>query len=180
MIMLKPILTAWLIHFSLKGWENVLFELGSESRSDIPRRGRRICYDCRVTPRQYCFQEKQKSIIFILLRSSTSSCAGSRSLLNAECKVCALALSTMIISAGNILAEAQGKIMRLLKSSNETWPRIIYSLDWSGNNNSLFWGWFSLLLNIRKVFRNLAYLSSAETSGLYCAIIECEINWGTL
>ena len=30
MIML-PILTISFIHFSLKGWENVLFELGSES-----------------------------------------------------------------------------------------------------------------------------------------------------
>ena len=30
-MIIVPILTSSLIHFSLKGWENVLFELGSES-----------------------------------------------------------------------------------------------------------------------------------------------------
>ena len=30
MMIIVPILTSSLIHFSLKGWENVLFELGSE------------------------------------------------------------------------------------------------------------------------------------------------------
>ena len=29
-MIIVPILTTSLIHFSLKGWENVLFELGSE------------------------------------------------------------------------------------------------------------------------------------------------------
>ena len=114
------------------------------------------------------FPGKRKKILFLFCSVRRPLRApGHVRFWNAECKVCALALSTMIISAGNILAEAQGKIMRLLKSSNETWPRIIYSLDWSGNNNSLFWGWFSLLLNIRKVFRNLAYLSSAQRPAGY-------------
>ena len=64
MIILQPILTTSLIHFSLEGWENVPFELGSEKVSSTSETGE--CLQCPCTIKLNFICKDQRKNIFLI------------------------------------------------------------------------------------------------------------------